>query len=222
VGYLSGWRFIENAPYTTLKVHKNFEVRRYAPSVAAEYIVEDAGMREAGNKGFRPLAGFIFGGNHGPDAQDTAPRGAAQSISMTAPVTVAPRGAAQSISMTAPVTATPVRGGAVSVTFTMPRKFRSIADLPAPNNANVKLKEVPSSLQAARRVSVWRIGRSLLSEEVFAEEVRALEADVRAAGLVPLPPAADGTGGAAQHGYDPPWTPWFMKRVEVTLALREA
>ena len=51
-----------------------FEVRDYPALVVAEVTV-GGGQKEAASKGFRLLAGYIFGGNGGK-----------QSIAMTAPV----------------------------------------------------------------------------------------------------------------------------------------
>jgi hypothetical protein len=61
----------EQQKYDLLATHGDLEIRRYLPYVAADVLV--AGDYEsAANKGFRPLANYIFGNN----------------ISMTAPVLV--------------------------------------------------------------------------------------------------------------------------------------
>ena len=53
-------------------------------------------MKQASNKGFKMIAGYIFGGN-------TSQQGDAEKISMTTPVTMEPSGS-EKISMTTPVT----------------------------------------------------------------------------------------------------------------------
>ena len=67
------------------------EIRNYGPRIAAETTVfgdEDKALSD----GFRRLAGYIFGGNHG-----------SAKIAMTAPVA---RQSGQKIAMTAPVSKT--------------------------------------------------------------------------------------------------------------------
>ena len=80
---------------------------------------------EAGNRGFRLLAGYIFGQNRGE-----------RKIAMTAPVTQAPA----KITMTAPVTQTPADGRYV-VQFTMPSEY-TLETLPEPLDPQEKLREV--------------------------------------------------------------------------------
>src|SRR5512143_3703045 len=79
---------IDEPGYTVVRTDDAFEVRRYEPYIVAETVV-DAAAEDAGNQGFRILAGYIFGQNQG-----------ARKIEMTAPVTQAPT----TIAMTAPVT----------------------------------------------------------------------------------------------------------------------
>ena len=117
------------------------ELRAYEPSLLAE--VETVGERGAAiNAGFRILAGYIFGGNHGGNK-----------IAMTAPVTQAPEPApeqkqGEKIAMTAPVTqeaiATGSTGSAGSdarwrVAFMMPSKF-TLETLPKPNDDRIKFR----------------------------------------------------------------------------------
>lgn len=80
----------EQVPYTVERtLESGVEIRRYGDTVIAETLVEDGSYGDAGDIGFRRLAGYIFGGNRG----DTK-------IAMTAPVAMAPD-AGQSIPMTA-------------------------------------------------------------------------------------------------------------------------
>lgn len=61
----------EHQKFETLKQIGDLEIRRYLPYVTAEVIVE-GDMQSAGNKGFRPLANYIF----------------SNGIAMTAPVVI--------------------------------------------------------------------------------------------------------------------------------------
>ena len=86
-GSVVGLRFGTEEPrYTSEKVI-GLEIRNYGPRIAAETTVfgdEDKALSD----GFRRLAGYIFGGNHGN-----------AKIAMTAPVA---RQSGQKIAMTAP------------------------------------------------------------------------------------------------------------------------
>jgi hypothetical protein len=127
------------------------EVREYAPTIVAEVEVEVEGDRsEAASKGFRALAGYIFGGNK-----------STQKIAMTAPITQEVQTAAnEKIAMTAPVTQSPVAipntgtNGAQRwrVTFTMPSQY-TLETLPKPDNAAVKLSMQPGEKRATIRFS---------------------------------------------------------------------
>ena len=114
-------------PKFTVSLHEGaFETRDYPAVVAAEVTVT-GDQKGAASKGFRLLAGYIFGGNT-----------RRQSIAMTAPV--AQERAGEKIAMTAPVTQTPSDGAWV-VRFTMPSRY-SLATLPQPNDPRVKLRNI--------------------------------------------------------------------------------
>ena len=104
-GSVVGLRFGTEEPrYTSEKVI-GLEIRNYGPRIAAETTVfgdEDKALSD----GFRRLAGYIFGGNHGN-----------AKIAMTAPVA---RQSGQKIAMTAPVSKTSGADGASVVRFFMP------------------------------------------------------------------------------------------------------
>lgn len=61
----------EQQKFDTIAQYGELQIRRYAPYVAADVLVEGA-FESAGNKGFRPLANYIF----------------SNKIAMTAPVIV--------------------------------------------------------------------------------------------------------------------------------------
>jgi SOUL heme-binding protein len=169
-----------------------FELRHYQPRVVAETHVNGT-FDEAGSSGFRRLAGYIFGGN-----QDR------QKIAMTAPVGERPSG--RKLAMTAPVGERAEQAGWL-VTFTMPAG-ETLATLPAPNDAAVTLRELP-----AVRVAVHR-SRGRWTDAKFSEQTAALRTWASARGLRVA-------GEPEVNRYDPPWTPWFMRRNEVWMPLAE-
>ena len=97
-------------------------------------------MRDALNSGFRQLAGYIFGGNT-----------AKSSIAMTVPVMDTTK-ASENIAMTAPVMDTVSNTGKHTIAFTMPSEY-TLATLPKPDNANIRLRVVEESKRAVLRYS---------------------------------------------------------------------
>ena len=179
---------IEEPNYTVVRQYDGFEIREYAPYLVAEVVVPGP-AEEAGNQGFRILAGYIFGKNKGE-----------RKIAMTAPVAQAPA----KIEMTAPVTQAADNGGYV-VQFTMPSKY-TLETLPEPLDPQVKLKEVPGGRFAVIRYSgTW-------SERNYKEHLEKLERGVEAAGLRT-------TGSPIYSRYNAPFVPWFMRRNEIWLKL---
>ena len=182
---------VEEPPYTVEIQAGSIQVRDYPPVIAAEVTV--GGDRGAAvNAGFRLLAGYIFGGNSRK-----------QSIAMTAPVVQA-RGGGVTIPMTAPVT----QGGgpgAWVVRFIMPRGS-TLATLPTPNDARVHLRALP-----AARIAVSRFS-GFTADGDIRRETRALEAFLAEYHL-------RAAAKASLARYDPPWTPWFMRRNEIWIPL---
>jgi hypothetical protein len=179
---------VEEPKYTVTLHDGAFEVRDYPPTVVAEVTVT-GNQPSAVSRGFRLLAGYIFGGNTRH-----------QSIAMTAPV--AQERASEKIAMTAPVSQTP-SGGAWVVRFTMPSAY-SLETLPIPNDPNVKLRPI-----AAARYAVVRYS-GIANQANFDAKAAALMDFIKAHHLHP-------TGPATLAQYDPPWTLWFMRRNEVLI-----
>jgi hypothetical protein len=175
--------------FTTIVREGNFEIRDYQSQVVAEVSVRGE-MSQAGNRGFNPLAGYIFGGNQ-PRAK----------IAMTAPVT---RQQGARIAMTAPVTRQAV-GSVWKVRFIMPAGSE-LATMPRPNDPNVRLSEEP-----ARRYAVIKFS-GLGSATDFAAKTAELTSTMNARRLVAL-------GNPTFASYDPPWTLPFMRRNEVWLEI---
>lgn len=178
----------EEPPFTVTLAKGAFEVRDYPALVAAEVSVGGQ-RRDAASKGFRLLAGYIFGGNTRK-----------QRIAMTAPVTQAPSGG-EKIAMTAPVLLS--GGGPWTIRFIMPRGS-ALDTLPTPNNPAVKLRELPPS-----RVAVIKFSGLAKQADVDAK-TQLLSQFIKAQQL-------QATGPASLAQYDPPWTLWFMRRNEVMI-----
>jgi len=180
----------EEPSYEVVQQLDGAEVRRYAPYVVAEVLV--AGTAEqAGSEAFPILAGYIFGRNKG-----------ARKFDMTAPVTQA--AVPVELEMTAPVTQAPAPGGYV-VQFVLPKGV-TLASAPEPIDPRVQLREVPGGRVAAIRYSgFW-------SQANFDEHLGKLQAALRAAQL-------RWTGEPILARYNPPFTPWFLRRNEVWLTL---
>jgi hypothetical protein len=67
----------EQHKYQVLKTYDNFEVRKYEPAIFSNVKMRSKTYEESSGKGFRVLAGYIFGGNK-----------TNESIAMTSPVTM--------------------------------------------------------------------------------------------------------------------------------------
>ena len=167
------------------------ELRRYASYTVAEVTVPGP-ADDAGNRAFPVLAGYIFGGNRG-----------AQKLAMTAPVTQAAQ-PPQTLAMTAPVTQAASADGFV-VQFVLPKGLTP-ETAPVPNDARIRLRLVP-----ARRVAVVRY-RGFWSDANFNQNLGRLTTALREAGLA-------WRGEPVFSRYDPPITPWFLRRNEIWLDL---
>lgn len=167
----------------------DFEIRRYAPLIAAEVMV-NGDRSVAINQGFRLLADFIFGNNT-----------SREKINMTAPVT---QQASEKIAMTVPVTQQSA-GDAWKVRFVMPAIY-TLATLPVPNDSRVKIVSEPEKRFAVIRFSGWS------SDSNLSEHKARLEAWVEKKALRPAaPPIA--------AFYNPPWSLPFLRRNEYMIEL---
>lgn len=179
---------IEEAPYKILKTDGIFELREYAPQILAETIVE-GDLEEAGNKAFRPLFRYISG--------DNTSRG---KIAMTAPVSQKQKG--EKISMTAPVSQQSVQGK-WAVSFMMPASY-TLETLPTPDDPGITLRQVPARRVASVRYSgFWSEEKYLLHKEKLEKWMRENRFTV--------------AGETVWARYNPPFTPWFMRRNEILI-----
>ena len=192
IGQLVGIRAgTEQPPYEVVGRVGDAEIRRYAPQIAAEAVVEGP-VETARNEGFRRVAGYIFGDNT-----------AKASVAMTAPVVQGrePSGGSQSIAMTSPVVQQPAGAGSWSIQFIMPSKY-TMATLPQPNDPRVRLVEIPARTFAVVRFS--GLGR----EDAVARHEKALDAALAGSSWRAV-------GEPVTWYYDPPWTLPFLRRNEV-------
>lgn len=179
----------EQQRYTVVAVHPGFEVRRYDGHVVAEMIVEGS-HEDAGSRAFRSLVGYIGGRNH-----------TGRSVAMTAPV-LQQAAAGRRMAMTAPVVQREGgRPGSHIVGFVMPAD-ETLETLPEPDDPRVTLRAVPVELAAVLRYS----GR--WAQAGYEERAARLQRAITDTGL-------RASGQPQWARFDPPWTPWFLRRNEV-------
>jgi hypothetical protein len=182
---------IEEPEHEVIKTIGTLELRRYAPYVVAE-VVLDTTAEDAGSQAFPILAGYIFGKNKGE-----------KKFAMTAPVTQTAVPAR--LEMTAPVTQVAVAGG-MRVQFVLPKSV-TLASAPEPLDPRVQLRWVPAASWAVIRYS------GLWSQANYTEHLEKLKATLQTAGVATL-------GEPVLARYNGPLTPWFMRRNEIWLELR--
>lgn len=186
----------EEPPHTVTFSSGSIEIRDYAPMILAE--VEVSGdMATAGNRGFRPLANFIFGDNHRPESTTGA------DIEMTAPVIQA---RPDKIAMTSPVTQARGDDETWRVAFVMPADW-TMETLPRPNDKSVQIRQMP-----ARRIAAIRFAGGP-NEKTFKAKAEELSAFLAGEGYEII-------GEPSYARYDPPWTPTFLRRNEVLIEIK--
>jgi hypothetical protein len=183
-------RAVEEPSHEVLRRIDKVEIRQYAPYVVAEVLVAGP-ADDAGNQAFPILAGYIFGKNKGE-----------RKFAMTAPVTQT--AVPVKMEMTAPVSQVAAPGG-YRVQFVLPKGV-TLASAPEPLDARVTLREV-----AATRVAVI-VYSGFWSARNFEEHLAKLKATLGAANLA-------WTGEPIYSRYNPPFTPWFLRRNEIWLTL---
>jgi len=178
---------IEEPRHSVVVREGDFEIRQYAPNVVAEVVV-GGDLETASSRGFRQVAGYIFGGNRAVSA--VSAEDGAERIAMTAPVVAVPEDREH------------LQGAQRwRVQFVMPSKY-TLATLPRPTNPAVTLREVP-----AHRVAVVRFS-GFMSEEKVEGKAQELMAWLQAREMRAVSPPR-------LLRYDPPWTLPFMRRHEV-------
>ena len=185
---------IDEPAYAVVQTTDVFEVRQYTPYLVAEVVVPGP-VSAAGNQGFSLLGGYIFGKNKGE-----------RKLEMTAPVTqtALPPAPPVKLDMTAPVTQAATAGGFL-VQFVMPKGY-TLATLPEPLDARVKLREVPGN-----RVAVIRFSGSW-SQSTYEEQLQKLRSALAAAGMATA-------GEPVSSRYNSPFSLPFLRRNEIWLNL---
>jgi hypothetical protein len=176
---------IEEPRYQVLAQDGSFELREYSAYIVAETRVE-AGFEDAGSLAFQRLFRYISGNNV-----------AQQKIAMTAPVT---QSGGEKIKMTAPVSQV-ADGNAYLVAFSLPSTY-TLATVPKPLDPTVRIRQVPAQLIACWRYSGrWTESNYREHEVLLRERIKSRELVTR--------------GEPVLARYNPPFTPWFMRRNEV-------
>lgn len=182
---------IEEPEYEVIKTVDKVEFRKYSPYVVAEVVV-DATAEDAGNRAFPILAGYIFGKNKG-----------SRKFAMTAPVTQISE--PTRIEMTVPATQPSVMG-TVRVQFVLPKEV-TMATAPEPIDPRIQLRLVSAGNWAVLRYSgSW-------SQANYQEHLSELKTLLEAQGVTTQ-------GEPVLARYNAPFTPWFMRRNEIWLALQ--
>ena len=185
----------EEPGFELLEKAEPFELRRYAPMIVAETLVEGS-LSEGSNAGFRLIAGYIFGKNQSRTA------GSSEKIAMTVPVTMQP---GQKIAMTAPVTTGNI-DGRWKMHFVMPAQY-TMQTLPVPSDPRVSLREV-----AEQRIAV-KVFSGFVTEDRVRRETEELLAWMKTRNLEPA--------AAPQFArYNPPWSIPFLRRNEILVQYR--
>lgn len=183
---------IEEAQYEVLKKENRFEIRDYESYILAEIIVE-GDIEQAGNKAFNRLFRYISGDNR-----------LRAKVEMTAPVSQEPRG--EKIKMTAPVSIQPAQTR-WAVSFMMPASY-TLETLPEPEDPEIIIRQVPSRKIAAVMYSgFW-------SESKYLQYKKKLEDWIHKEGLTIA-------GDSIWARYNPPFTPWFLRRNEILIPIEE-
>ena len=183
----------EEPEFKIVKKIGDIELRQYANYTVAELVVPGPSA-EAGSQAFPILAGYIFGKNKGD-----------RKLAMTAPVTQA--AVAVKLDMTAPVTQTASPDGFI-VQFVLPKGV-TLANAPEPLDARIHLREIVSHQVAVIQFSgFW-------SEENYRDHLAQLQSVLRGANVT-------WSGEPVYSRYNPPFTPWFMRRNEIWLRVAAA
>lgn len=192
VWMLWGWltvRNIETPKYTVTEETSAYEIREYEPMIIAKATVT-GNRSQATNRAFGLIADYIFGNNT-----------IQEPIAMTAPVTTEEEPESEPIAMTAPVTSEEDANGEFTTAFVMPSKY-TMENIPLPVNDRVILEEVPAKTMAVHTFSGYVWDRKIESKKNKLFE--ALERD-----------GINFDPNSTLSQYNPPWTPWFMRRNEI-------
>ena len=111
----------------------------------------------------------------------------------------------QAIAMTAPVQRTMPGKENAEMAFVVPREY-SMEQLPAPDDTRVQFREEPAYRAAVIRFSGW------VNDKKAERYWQTLVTFLQEQGIQPL-------GDPTLNQYNPPWTPPFMRRNEIIVAV---
>jgi len=224
VTYCTGRHSVENAPYKVLRVLSSSSsgpggrggrvtLRAYPASLqAAVDVVGEPDLGRAQSRGFRAVAGYIFGANVAAAGTGAA----SETVAMTSPVLS--QALSVPVAMTAPVVTQALAGDAASpaaaaasggfrVALIMPSKYTRLESLPVPTNPAVRLLAVPPRLELVE-------SRTGLYPDAAARDAAAerLAAVAQREGLRVTLGVAPSVAN-----FDPPWSLPWMRLSEVAV-----
>jgi len=190
-GFAGSAAAYESPTFTVVDTGEGFEVRDYAPYV----VVETPMTGESRNGAFRRLFNYISGNNVSHSE-----------MAMTTPVVQAEE-AGETIAMTAPVSEAVQADGSIWMQFVLPLSM-TIDDAPRPHEVSVRIRQIGAERLAALRYS----GSS--GQRRFEQKREEL-----LAALATSDWRVVGTPRSAV--YNGPFTPGFMRRNEVLVAVEK-
>lgn len=110
------------------------------------------------------------------------------------------------IAMTSPVIQEASKGSHI-VSFVMPAGM-TLAEMPLPSNSKVSLRQIPQQLVAASKF------RGRWTESEYTRQLAQLKQHLKQYEIVE-------NGPPRFARFDPPWTPWFMRRNEIQIPVAE-
>lgn len=113
------------------KLSKGVEIRKYEDLIVAYTKISADNYGSVSSKGFRRIAGYIFGGNEG-----------GESIAMTAPVQMNFADTSEMM-------------------FFMPKSYKTMDALPVPNDSTVRIKEIKERTVAAIVFKGWASDKTI-------------------------------------------------------------
>ncbi|CAL5210914.1 unnamed protein product [Lathyrus oleraceus] len=194
MGMVFGKIGVETPRYEVIKTTQDYEIRKYAPSVAAEVTYDPSQFKGNKDGGFMILANYI-GALGNP--QNTKP----EKIAMTAPVIT--KDSAEKIAMTAPVV-TNERNKMVTMQFILPASYGKAEEAPKPIDERVVIRE-----EGERKYGVVKFG-GVASDEVVKEKVEKLKLSLEKDGFKVV-------GDFLLGRYNPPWTIPMFRTNEVMI-----
>ena len=195
---------VETLSYTVLSSDKEYEIRELPEHIIAETTVS-GDFDDASGEAFNILAGYIFGNNKKKQSISmTSPviENEYEKIAMTAPVI---ESESEKIAMTTPVVEQDSGANQKVFSFVMPAEY-TLEKLPEPLDKRITIKKVES-----KKIAVFTFS-GFYSEKKINEKKQLLKQYLDRDDLE--------YSTVSWAGYNPPWTPPFMRRLEVWAELK--